>query len=472
MKVEEQTSGSYDVAILGGGPAGCATALALKRRAPNLRIVLLEKTSYSTLRIGESLPPPARALLVQLGVWEAFLSGSPMRSYGTRAAWGSPELHDNEFIFSPYGNGWHLDRRNFDAMLSQEARRAGVAVFLNARTEMRGRIQDLWRLTTCDNAGKSYEITTRLVVDATGRRSSFAATQGAERMVYDQLAGVFTFFRFSPGNSPADTYTSLEACEHGWWYTAMLPDCRMAVAFMTDAGQLRNLPWRTVEQFHALAASAPHTVKRLAGTIPLEAPRLHSASSQRLENAAGPEWLAVGDAAGTFDPLSSLGIVKALRSGIHASHAICGHLDGDADALPRYSAALAREYGGYLDGRAAYYEMEQRWPDSPFWQCRHERIMLDPREVLQCRAISQSASALPKIASRLPAHQLRLLVQICNHPRAASDAIKEFHSRSGHAYSDRNVVLALQDLVKQNILFAGPADSFKKHSQGGITHAF
>ena len=131
--------GFYDVAILGGGPAGSATALALKQRDPALRVALIEKTGYSALRVGESLPPPARALLTRLGVWEAFVRSSPLNSYGTRAAWGSAELHDNEFIFSPYGNGWHVDRRQFDAILAEEASRAGVELFLHSHARMQGR---------------------------------------------------------------------------------------------------------------------------------------------------------------------------------------------------------------------------------------------------------------------------------------------------------------------------------------------
>jgi len=104
-------SGSYDVVILGGGPAGSATALGLKRSDATCRVALIEKTDYSGLRIGETLPPPARQPLTELGVWDAFLRRSPLESPGTRAAWGSARCHENEFIFSPYGRGWHLDLR-------------------------------------------------------------------------------------------------------------------------------------------------------------------------------------------------------------------------------------------------------------------------------------------------------------------------------------------------------------------------
>src|SRR6185295_11868055 len=132
----------------------------------------------------------------------------------------------------------------------------------------------------------------------------------------------------------------------------------------------RGMRWRTLEQWWELAALAPHTAGRIAGLMPREEPSLHSASSQRLDVCAGDGWLAVGDAASTFDPLSSQGVMNAVQSGIHASRAICRHLSGDLRAVSGYGAALARAYNDYLDQRAAYYALEQRWPDSPFWRCR------------------------------------------------------------------------------------------------------
>jgi 2-polyprenyl-6-methoxyphenol hydroxylase-like FAD-dependent oxidoreductase len=54
-------SQQLDVLILGGGPAGCATALALRAHAPALSVALLEAGHYDRPRIGEVLPAAARA---------------------------------------------------------------------------------------------------------------------------------------------------------------------------------------------------------------------------------------------------------------------------------------------------------------------------------------------------------------------------------------------------------------------------
>jgi 2-polyprenyl-6-methoxyphenol hydroxylase-like FAD-dependent oxidoreductase len=98
-----------DVIILGGGPAGTATALALTQSG--YAVTVLERSRYESARIGETLPPDARRPLVELGIWKQFLADGHIESPGIAAAWGRSELYHNDFIVNPYGPGSHLDRR-------------------------------------------------------------------------------------------------------------------------------------------------------------------------------------------------------------------------------------------------------------------------------------------------------------------------------------------------------------------------
>jgi flavin-dependent dehydrogenase len=110
-------------------------------------------------------------------------------------------------------------------------------------------------------------------------------------------------------------------------------------------------------------------------------PSSRACDSQRLEPAAGADWIAAGDAASRFDPLSSQGITKALRSGVFASYAIGDQLAaGDNRGLRRYDRFIHSEFLHYLRTRKEVYRGEQRWPQNEFWseRCSVENVHSQP----------------------------------------------------------------------------------------------
>jgi hypothetical protein len=80
------------------------------------------------------------------------------------------------------------------------------------------------------------------------------------------------------------------------------------------------------------------------------------------------------------DPLGGSGVTRALRSAIE----VVSQLDRPTEGDP-----LGARFTSYLDERAAYYLLEERWPDAPFWSRRRPRadlagpIMLDPEAPLR-----------------------------------------------------------------------------------------
>ncbi|MBV7333032.1 NAD(P)/FAD-dependent oxidoreductase [Chloroflexi bacterium TSY] len=359
----------FDVIIIGGGVAGAATALMLKQHAPSLSVVLIERSTYDQVRIGETLVPQAGSILHQLGVWQDFLTQGYLPSYGTCAAWGQAELHHNEFIFSMHGQGWHLDRRAFDRWFASQAENRGVALYTNTRVVEHQQKADMWTLTVQHDASQQ-QLQTRFVVDATGRSAIFARQQQARRVHFDQLVGLFIFFHFE--TPPTDATTMVEAWEDGWWYSALLPDSQMVVACMSDADLVRTTRLKSLDLWLNCLKETRYTKKRLTEAKLGTDPQIYAAHTHRLEQVIGDGWLAVGDAATTFDPLSSQGIFKAMRSGVFAAYAISDHLNGDPIALPKYEKVVTQEFLAYLQTWQAYYSQEQRWPQSTFWHRRHQ----------------------------------------------------------------------------------------------------
>ena len=359
-----------DVAILGGGPAGNAVALSLLKNQPALRVVVVERSEYNRLRIGETLPPNARPVLEQLDVWPAFAHAGHLPSYGTSAVWGSSSLHANESFFNLQGNGWHLDRCAFDALLANVAIQRGAMVYLRTRILGCQQLPDeSWRLTLRTQQDTPFQLESRFVVDATGRLAWFSRQQDAERITYDELTGAAVLLKIEA--DILDTYVLVESCPSGWWYSALLPAGRMVVMYMSDAVTLRQNQIRDPANWLKQIHQTRHTWARCKRGEPLMRPFTCAAYTQAINPVTGKGWLATGDAASTFDPLSGEGIYKALRSGIFASYAILDWLKGQTDGLERYAAYQKAEFRQYLVEWKSYYTLEQRWTDSHFWKHRH-----------------------------------------------------------------------------------------------------
>jgi len=97
------------------------------------------------------------------------------------------------------------------------------------------------------------------------------------------------------------------------------------------------------------------------------------ASGARLERFAGDGWLAVGDAALAFDPLSSQSLFDALYTGLRGAEAIAADLAGEGgapEARTAYAERLESVRAAYRRHLHLYYRAETRWRDRPFWARR------------------------------------------------------------------------------------------------------
>jgi flavin-dependent dehydrogenase len=358
----------FDVAVIGGGPAGTATAIALARAGRS--VAVLERSHYDRVRIGEILPPAARLPLIELGVWDRFIAEGHAPSPGILSAWGQDEPYDNHFTRNPYGHGWHLDRRRFDAMLGLEAGEAGTKVYLGARvTSCLPVTSRDWQVEFTSN-GERDHLQATLLIYATGRACVLARWQGAKRIFYDRLVGLISFFFARSAERKRAYQTLIETAENGWWYSAWLPNSRLVVAYMTDADLIPRSRVPVSKYWQSRLEQAPHTRSRMSGCVPETGLRSVAANSYRIDCVTGNNWLAVGDAAVAFDPLSSQGICHALKSGLLAARAIENCLLGDQTALEEYARGIQRSFDKYLSTRAVYYSWEQRWSSSAFWQRR------------------------------------------------------------------------------------------------------
>jgi flavin-dependent dehydrogenase len=354
------------VLVLGGGPAGLSVAIHLARAG--VEVAVCERSQYARPQIGETLSPGVKPLLQALGAWSSFCRDNHLQSPGTVAVWTDNVPQESDFLFSPFGNGWHIDRATFDRSLAMRAEQLGVHVLRGGRPLAALRTTRGWIVQAqCEDQLIRYDC--KFVVDATGRACWLGRRLESRKMVVDRLVGIVACLDSCHGGNQ-DRRLLLEAAECGWWYCAALPFGRVVAAHMTDISASSSGITDPLALWNRELRRTRHVRSRLSKLAPPTSVKCVSASSYRMRRVAGDDWIAVGDAAMAWDPLSSQGTVKALQDGAVAAAAIHAALQGDETLLADYERRATESFDTYCRIRDFYYGQVLRWPWSSFWSRR------------------------------------------------------------------------------------------------------
>ncbi|MDJ0718981.1 MAG: tryptophan 7-halogenase [Prochloraceae cyanobacterium] len=365
------TNSSKQVVIFGGGPAGTATAITLAARG--VPTIVLEANPTVRSKIGEVLSANVKPLLNKMGLNKLVDSSTHLPCYGNRFLWGSSQPRDNLFIDRPLNRGWHLNRTDFETKLSQLSISLGVKWFWNCKLLEVRSLESKWEVLV-QYRGKIHSLEANFLVDATGRKAKLARYLGRARKYYDRCVGLACYF-FLEDIEHIPLYTHIEAVADGWWYAALLADRRLVTVFMTD-GDLVERAWHQVEPYWQKLQQTK-LIKTLFSTdrLPNYARGVFAKSAQTscLVSPVGEGWLAVGDAAFAYDPISSYGISSAMGGGYYAGNAIADYLRGRQEAIPAYRMVTERAFCNYLPLWRYQYLQEQRWVAGTFWRRRHQQ---------------------------------------------------------------------------------------------------
>ncbi|MEN2978237.1 tryptophan 7-halogenase [Tistrella bauzanensis] len=354
-----------DVLVAGAGPAGAVAAHALARAG--LSVEMADRVQTAP-KIGEALPGAALRLLRAEGLPVPSDAAGHRPVRGNWSAWSTPDLVASDFLRSPDGPGWRLDRLIFDDDLRRAAMSAGAGF-------RRAAVRDLIRLDDGD-WGVAFSdggppLKARWLVDATGRRAAIARRLGAARLRDRQLIALYGRFNAIAGamSDPGFDRTVIEAVPDGWWYAARMPSGAVLASLHTTAPvAARMLADPSLWHQARLATRHLSALTGHAGAAEaLAAPVGCDAGGARLDSVAGDGWLAIGDAAQAFDPLSAQGLLSAMHGALTGAAAVVAALGGDQGGLDRYRAGQDEVRRIYLDRLASHYRGAAHRFQGGFW---------------------------------------------------------------------------------------------------------
>ena len=318
---------SCDVLVIGGGPGGSAAAGFLAKRG--YKVMQLEKARHPRFHIGESLLPMNLPVYERLGVLDK------IKAMGVYKP-GADFEADNEAGYRTYQFGralgdspphaYQVWRQDFDKMLFDHARENGVDGREGAEVvavEQSGPRETLAEVKS--DAGGSYRVRARYLVDASGREAFLASKKKIRvKNPEHQSAAIFGHFRgaeFRPGKDAGNI--SIYNFDHGWMWLIPLPDGIMSVGAVCRPDYLKQRRGKTREFFFETLKLHPAVWKRMerAELIDDEV-RVTGNYSYDSTTIGGPGWMLVGDAFAFLDPVFSTGVYLATTTAEQAAEVI------------------------------------------------------------------------------------------------------------------------------------------------------
>lgn len=326
------SSRTFDVLIIGGGPAGSTAGSWLSQNG--VETLLCEKESFPRFHIGESLLPNGNHILQEIGVWEKIESAGFVKKYG--AEFTLPDR--SQTVHNVFSHGlvkgreqtYQVERSRFDKILLDHASSCGCETLQRTLVKKCHRAGEAWE-TTIQNLDtkKEQTIRSRWIIDASGRASVMGRTLGItkETIPYPGRFAIFNHFEGVPREaSKQDGNIIIIRLEDAWFWVIPLSDTVTSVGVVAQKGARAETRESHEAFFERKVSESQFLTDILREATPIDSYRLESDYCFSYETYGQERTLLAGDAASFIDPVFSSGVYLALESGLLSAKTIAAEL--------------------------------------------------------------------------------------------------------------------------------------------------
>jgi len=298
---------SFDVIVVGGGPAGTTASTLLAQQGHH--VLLIDRDHHPRFHIGESMLPMSEPVFKRLGV-----SLDAQEYLPKNGAEFIDEVRGGSIRFPLAGQyqPYQVERAKFDLMMITNAAKQGVEVHQ----------QEMVKDVVCDEEKVSVRTdqasyAARYLIDATGRSAMMGRRNNTIRRI--ENLGKFSLYTHYSGVDAEAADTLFETgdvkiiiVDIGWFWVIPMTGRRLSVGLVVQKDV--SAQDRGPELFERYLAASPMLTAALQGAVAEFDIKAEADFSFANEKRHGLRYACCGDSAGFLDPVFSSGVFLAVKT--------------------------------------------------------------------------------------------------------------------------------------------------------------